>query len=180
MITLLYNTIEQVTGSMREGRYTDRYGQTGVYPSKYVELIVYDPPDPTHDPSIEKVQAGDYYPDVPNLLWTRDKTIANKTAEEIAEYEDQQKENVFQSGISAGYTNADSITVSITDSSRIMWNQLLVLLDSKLSNGEYQQDTNVSFLDINRSIHQMPVSGVKKLISDLGTHYYDLWLTRNS
>lgn len=184
MKTLLYNTETETVGKIREGRYIVD-GKTGVYPSNYVELVLYEPPNPQFDSSTQKLEFSAYYADIPNLLWTRDKIVIDKTAEEIAEqeaeYQKGLKEAGFSRAIQDGYTDPDtSITLGINDNDRIMWNQFLTLINSQLELAQIQTSSNVTVLDINNVAHQVTVAQAKTMISNLGMYYYNLWVNKNT
>lgn len=184
MKTLLYNLDTQTAGPMREGRYVVD-GQTGIYPSNYIELVVYDPPNPSYNADTQKLEFSSYYADAPDLLWTRDKTVVDMTQEEIddrvIEQEKIQKEVDFNNAVGAGYLDPNtSITFGINDGDRIMWNQFLTLINTQLDAGSIQASSTVTVLDITGMVHQITVAQAKQAISDLGLYYYNLWVNKNN
>jgi hypothetical protein len=184
MRTLLYDIDTQTAGQIREGRYIVD-GKTGIYPSNYAELVVYDPPNPSYDVTTQKLDFSSFYADLPSLLWTRNKTIVDKTPEEIAEYEEEQqrlqKELEFETAVNAGYAVPNSsLILGINDSDRILWNQLLTLLNQQLESGQITTSTNITISDINDVQHQVTVAEAKDAIGGLGMYYYGLWTNKNS
>jgi hypothetical protein len=184
MITLLYDLDSQTPGEFREGRYIVD-GQTGIFPSNYVELIVQDPPYPQYDPLTQKVEYSNYYADINNLLWTRNINVIEKTQEEINEERiaeiNRQKEKTYQDAINAGYQIPDTqIYLGLTDQDRSAWNQLLTLINELLSVNQITLSTELSISDKDGAAHIFQVSQIKQILAGLGMYYYQIWSQRKS
>lgn len=184
MITLLYDLNTQIPGEFRQGRYIVD-GQTGIFPSNYIELVVQDPPYPQFNPATQKIEFSNYYADINNLLWTRNINVVDKTQAEIEKEQleelERQKEKTYQDAINIGYQipNTD-IYLGLTDKDRSAWNQLLTLINELLSIGQINLSTELSIADKNGLSHVFPVSQIKQILASLGLYYYQIWSQRNS
>lgn len=184
MNTLLYNTLTNKAGQVRNGRYIVD-GKTGQYPPEFVELVVQEPTVPEYNSTTQKLKYSDYFADLQNLLWTRIITVENRSQEEIDEINrqalDNQKEQSFNNAIEMGYQipNTD-IYLKLDETARISWNQLLTLINEMISLGNISADTPLQIADKNNVLHVFTVQQIKNILTNLGFYYYQLWIQRNS
>lgn len=184
MKTLLYNTITNTAGNIRDGRYIVD-GKTGQYPPEYVELIVREPDVPNYNNSTQRLKYSEYFADIQNLFWTRTITVEDKSQEEIDEIKKEelrvQKELEFNNAIEIGYQipNTD-IYLNMSDEARVSWNQLLTLINEMVSLGSISVDTPLQIADKNNVLHVFTVQQIKNILTGLGFYYYHLWIQRNS
>lgn len=184
MTTLLYNLDTQTPGEARSGRYIVD-GKTGIFPSNYVELVVQDQSFPQYDPITQRIEYTSYYADIPNLLWTRNINVIDKTQEELAQEAAaeiaRQRDQEYQNTINAGYNiSGTQVFLGITDNDRLAWNQLLTLVNELISLGQIDGSTPLNIADKDGVLHTFPASQIKQILADLGMYYYTIWTQRSS
>lgn len=184
MNTLLYNKKTGQAGPIRIGKYMVD-GKPGILPEDIVELEVEETPMPAYDIETQKIEMTEYVADLQNKKWKNGYRIIEKSEEEISQYqkdkETLQKNTQYEELIQLGYQipNTD-IYLSIGDSDRIAWNQLLTLINEMLNSNLASVDNVITIVDNKGVSYPFTIGQVKMILAGLGYYYYTLWIMKNT
>lgn len=184
MYTLLYNTITQTPGSIRNGRYLVD-GKPGILPDGFVELEVAEDIIPSFNSATQKIETSAYFADLIENKWKRTHLVVDKTQEELdaeqAQNTEMSKEQQYVTLLNAGYEIPNTnIRLAIADKDRVAWNQLLTLLNEMIELNMVALDTPINIVDKDGVAHTFPIATVKAILAGLGYYYYSIWLQRNT